>query len=255
MPPRSPSNAATMAATPSCCRARCTARLAQAGLLTHRRSAQHPGAVARSGAAGGRRDLAASASRHDRCAGVRRDRSDRGAPWRRRASRPNIPLGPVAAPRGARDATRRYRKPPSRKPGRWRCAGRWCRAIRSRPARNARRCAASSRTPRGFADTGYPCRADRDNAELSITGPPPGIVSVGGYRFRLDRIAGAGEPDAIQRPSLPPCPTRWPAIGWPAARWSAPRLRQTLDALGDQSAGQRRLRPAPPKPQQPDHSR
>jgi hypothetical protein len=52
----------------------------------------------------------------------------------------------------------------------------------------------------GFADTGYPCRADRASAELSITGPPPGIVSVGGYRFRLDQLqdlVGRTDPNAI----------------------------------------------------------
>lgn len=40
----------------------------------------------------------------------------------------------------------------------------------------------------GFVDTHYPCRPDRDNAVLQVTGPPPGIVSVGGYRFRADEL-------------------------------------------------------------------
>jgi hypothetical protein len=35
----------------------------------------------------------------------------------------------------------------------------------------------------GFVDTGYTCRLDR--AALVVTGPPPGVVSVGGYRFAL----------------------------------------------------------------------
>ena len=34
----------------------------------------------------------------------------------------------------------------------------------------------------GFVDTGYPCRFDRASNRLVITGPPSGIVSVGGYR-------------------------------------------------------------------------
>ncbi len=46
----------------------------------------------------------------------------------------------------------------------------------------------------GTVDTGYPCRLDRDTHLLAIDGPPPGIVSVGGYRFALrtlqDLIAG-----------------------------------------------------------------
>ncbi len=35
----------------------------------------------------------------------------------------------------------------------------------------------------GFVDTGYACWSDRDNAPLVVTGPPPGMISVGGYRF------------------------------------------------------------------------
>jgi len=34
----------------------------------------------------------------------------------------------------------------------------------------------------GFVDSGYACRVDPDGA-MTVTGPPPGLVSVGGYRF------------------------------------------------------------------------
>ncbi len=34
----------------------------------------------------------------------------------------------------------------------------------------------------GFADTGYPCRIDADDA-VTVTGPQPGMVSIGGYRI------------------------------------------------------------------------
>ena len=79
----------------------------------------------------------------------------------------------------------------------------------------------------GFADTVYPCRPDRDGGELIVTGPPPGMVSVGGYRFILDQLQ-----DAVTRPRAtrcsPPCPMRWPAIAWPAppptVMWFATRL-------------------------------
>src|SRR5205085_1943197 len=37
----------------------------------------------------------------------------------------------------------------------------------------------------GFVDTGYPCRLDAATDQLVLTGPPAGIVSVGGYRFSL----------------------------------------------------------------------
>jgi hypothetical protein len=35
--------------------------------------------------------------------------------------------------------------------------------------------------PSGFIDSGYPCLRGQDT--LSVSGPPPGIVSVGGYRY------------------------------------------------------------------------
>jgi hypothetical protein len=58
----------------------------------------------------------------------------------------------------------------------------------------------------GFVDTGYACQLRQ--ATLTVTGPPPGVVSVGGYRFMahdLDEIvrrAGGGAtlaalPDAL----------------------------------------------------------
>jgi hypothetical protein len=37
----------------------------------------------------------------------------------------------------------------------------------------------------GFVDTGFACWSDQGNAPLVVTGPPPGMVSVGGYRFRM----------------------------------------------------------------------
>ena len=40
----------------------------------------------------------------------------------------------------------------------------------------------------GLIDTGYTCRLDPAARTLAITGPPPGIVNVGGYRFPLDDL-------------------------------------------------------------------
>jgi hypothetical protein len=40
----------------------------------------------------------------------------------------------------------------------------------------------------GFVDTGYSCPADRST--MTITAPPPGIVSVGGYRFLMRGLEG-----------------------------------------------------------------
>jgi hypothetical protein len=37
----------------------------------------------------------------------------------------------------------------------------------------------------GYVDTGYACRTEHGINALVVTAPPPGIVSVGGYRFLL----------------------------------------------------------------------
>jgi hypothetical protein len=38
----------------------------------------------------------------------------------------------------------------------------------------------------GFVDTGYGCRCD--TSSMIITGPPPGMVSLGGYRFMIEKL-------------------------------------------------------------------
>jgi hypothetical protein len=49
----------------------------------------------------------------------------------------------------------------------------------------------------GFVDTEYPCRLDRESNTLSISGPPAGLIGVGGYRFAWrelqDLLAELGE--------------------------------------------------------------
>jgi hypothetical protein len=40
----------------------------------------------------------------------------------------------------------------------------------------------------GFVDTGYACRVDHAVQSMLVTGPPPGIVSVGGYRFAVREL-------------------------------------------------------------------
>jgi hypothetical protein len=46
----------------------------------------------------------------------------------------------------------------------------------------------------GFVDTFYACRIDRMTGIAAVTGPPPGVVSVGGYRFVLSELE-----DAVRR--------------------------------------------------------
>jgi hypothetical protein len=43
----------------------------------------------------------------------------------------------------------------------------------------------------GFLDTFYPCRVAGGSGALVVTGPPAGVVSMGGYRFPLARIQEA----------------------------------------------------------------
>ena len=53
--------------------------------------------------------------------------------------------------------------------------------------------------PAGYADTGYPCRIERETRTLALTGPPAGIINVGGYRFAqrtLQDLLGSSGPDA-----------------------------------------------------------
>jgi AMP-binding enzyme len=43
----------------------------------------------------------------------------------------------------------------------------------------------------GFVDTGFACWSDQNNAPLVVTGPPPGMVSIGGYRFLMRDLQDA----------------------------------------------------------------
>jgi len=51
--------------------------------------------------------------------------------------------------------------------------------------------------PEGFVDTEYPCRLDRESNTLIVSGPPAGLINVGGYRFAWrelqDLLAELGE--------------------------------------------------------------
>jgi hypothetical protein len=42
-----------------------------------------------------------------------------------------------------------------------------------------------------FVDTGFPCQADADRGTLTITGGPPGLSTVGGYRFARRELDSA----------------------------------------------------------------
>jgi hypothetical protein len=83
----------------------------------------------------------------------------------------------------------------------------------------------------GFADTRYACRADRDRGTIQLTGPPPGIVSVGGYRFVPDQLQ-----DLVSRTAssavLAALPDALSGHRLAGQAEDHASVRQTLDALG-----------------------
>lgn len=51
----------------------------------------------------------------------------------------------------------------------------------------------------GYVDSGYPCRIERDSRALVLTGPPAGIINVGGYRLvqrSIQDLLGQNRKDA-----------------------------------------------------------
>src|SRR5262249_18400062 len=45
----------------------------------------------------------------------------------------------------------------------------------------------------GYVDTGYPCHIERGSRALTITGPPAGLINVGGYGFLQHALPGLVE--------------------------------------------------------------
>ena len=93
-----------------------------------------------------------------------------------------IPFGAVAAPRGTKGAVMIGEVMPTAK---------GTVALRGPMVPRCAFPPGAERTPlphfkvaaNGFVDTGYACQVDQDSPAMVLTGPPPGIVSVGGYRL------------------------------------------------------------------------
>jgi hypothetical protein len=84
----------------------------------------------------------------------------------------------------------------------------------------------------GFVDTGYACWSERDNAPFVVTGPPPGMISVGGYRFVMrDLQVAVGEADAAATLAALP-----DAIAGHRLAGSAPDRNRIQHALAEQGA-------------------
>ena len=156
-----------------------------------------------------------------------------------------IALGSVTAPRGAPGALL-VAEIARTDAGTLACAARWCRDIAFPPGSGTRRRAVSSRSATtDFVDTGYACRIERDTGAMVITGPPPGLVSVGGYRFALRDLQDlAAQIDPAAR--SPPCPT--PSRGHRLAGNAGNRdaVRDALDLRGVNPLIARRLSRPPP---------
>ena len=194
------------AATPSSCRARCCRELAEAGLLGHAelktcsRVWRAPERLAAQPA------VAASERQAHRHAGVRRDRAGRLARAMPTAGRRRCRPSAIVAPRGSASAV-----PVAEiaRTGAGTLALRGPMVPRHAFPPGAERGRAPHLKPdaTGFVDTCYPCRLDRMTGTMTITGPPPGIVSVGGYRFVLSELDETGPARRRRRRRRPRCPT------------------------------------------------
>ena len=98
-----------------------------------------------------------------------------------------LPAGEVMVPRGSAHAVLLAEVARTR-PGRWRCAGRWCRSTPSPPGAERLNIPHLKADPHGFVDTRYACRHDSGSDTFTVTAPPPGLVAVGGYRFVLSEL-------------------------------------------------------------------
>jgi hypothetical protein len=83
----------------------------------------------------------------------------------------------------------------------------------------------------GLIDSGYTCRLDPGSRTLVITGAPPGIVNVGGYRFPLHALQdtlGGLDPPATLAP-LPDALLGQRLVGNAADRYA---VQAALNAAG-----------------------
>ncbi len=82
-----------------------------------------------------------------------------------------------------------------------------------------------------LADTGYPCRLEKQSEAFIITGPPAGIVNVGGYRFvtrELEEVMSRFENNASIA-ALPDALAGYRLAGTGANR---SMMREALSAIG-----------------------
>ena len=101
----------------------------------------------------------------------------------------------------------------------------------------------------GTVDTGYPCSVDPQTGALAVTGPPAGLVSVGGYRFCMHEIQDVVAHTDDQA-SVAAFPDAFAGHRLAGASRDRPAMRRTLAAIGLNPLIIRafRDRTAPPSP-------
>ena len=162
-------------------------RLAEAGVFSRYRSGLRGGDVAFAGTAVGKPALGTSATVPSSTSllfgetglvAARRGFSGRAAP---------LPLGPIVAPRGSPGALRVAELIPTQR----NTVGlRGPMVPRQAFPPGAERAGFPHFAvgPGGVVDTGFACQIDAAARTAVVTGAPPGIVSVGGYRFPLQDL-------------------------------------------------------------------
>jgi hypothetical protein len=85
--------------------------------------------------------------------------------------------------------------------------------------------------PDGLADTGFPCVADAATRALTMSGPPAGIVGVGGYRFAA-RALGALAAEVAPDGRITPQPDVLAGARLAGSAPDAARMREALAARG-----------------------
>jgi hypothetical protein len=83
----------------------------------------------------------------------------------------------------------------------------------------------------GTLDTGYPCRAEPQANGFAVTGPPAGLVSVGGYRFAIRDVQNLVA-QADQEANLAALPDTFAGHRLAGTSKDRASMRHTLSAIG-----------------------
>jgi hypothetical protein len=99
-----------------------------------------------------------------------------------------IPLGPLVAPRGAADGAIAVVEVATTGHGTLALRGPMVPTSAFPPGVERTSLPRLQAAADGFVDTGYAGEAGRDNGAVTVSRPPPGLVSFGGYRFAIGEL-------------------------------------------------------------------